>query len=129
MAEGVPPRLRPGIRPGEIVLPASAFELGVNHLGDVGLVAAIVHAWTSGRVPFRDSHWSDDGTALVCPKRLQFLDGELNRQYGLDGLPKAVADLGRTLEFLTKNQFMDAQRDSSGWVIRLGPRLRDVVGS
>jgi hypothetical protein len=99
------------------------FELGVNHLGDVGLLATIVYAWTSGRVPFRDSRWSDDGSALVCRKRLQFLDPELNRQYGSDGLPKAVADLGRTLDFLTKNQFIAAERDASGWVISLGPRL------
>jgi hypothetical protein len=41
----------------------------------------VLHAWSSGRVPFREARWSDDGTALYLPKRLKLVSDEANRIY------------------------------------------------
>ena len=96
--EGVPPAKRLGLRSGEVVLDADVFTLGTLHLGDVGVLAGIVHAWSSGVVPFKDARWSDAGTALLGPKRLELLDRELNRAYDGDGLPTSMVNLDRTLD-------------------------------
>ena len=64
---GVPPVQRLGLRAGEL-LPPSAVDLGALNVGDIGTLAVLLHAWSSGRVPFADGRWSDDGTALVVGK-------------------------------------------------------------
>lgn len=121
---GVPPRQRLGLLDGEVLLPPAAFTLGSLHVGDIGLLSLIVHAWSSGDASvFVGGRWSDDGTALLTPKRLQLRDPAANRTYNLDGLPTAIVDLARTLDHLTKNAFLVVSRDEHGWTIRRGPRL------
>jgi hypothetical protein len=111
------------------VLPAVTFELdGALHVGDAGVLAAVLYAWSSGRVVFKGARWSDVGSALIVPKALRFEDEHLKRTYAGDGMPMGVVSLAATLEHLTKNSLLSAERGSSGWVIRLGPRLRDVTG-
>jgi len=127
VSRGVPPVRRLGLLPGEVALAPETFTLGALHLADVGLLAAILHAWSGGVVPFRDSHWSDDGASLVCPKRLELLDRELNQTYGRDGLPTSVVDIRATLSHLARNSFLEVERDPAGWTVRLGPRLRGYV--
>jgi hypothetical protein len=125
VAGGVPPRLRPGIRPGEVVLPREAFELGTLHLGDLGLLSLVVYAWSSANAGvFRGGGWSNDGEALFLPKKLVLADRSLNLAFGLDGGGRVV-DVGATFEHLDRNGFLDIDRSPGGWTIRLGPRLRD----
>lgn len=121
--EGVPPARRLGLKAGEVVLPPDVVELDSLHVADVGVLVVVLHGWTSGRVPFREAHWSDDGTTLRLPKRVRFAGDELNRTYGRDGLPTNVVDIPRTLEHLARNGFLEIERDSAGWTVRLGPRL------
>jgi hypothetical protein len=80
------------------------------------------NAWSSGKVPFNDGRWSDDGEALlVSAKRLVLVDADLNRTYaGGD----AVVPLADTLEHLSRNGCLDVRRDDpAGRIIALGARL------
>ena len=71
--EGVPPLRRLGLRSGEALLPADAFFGGVLHVGDLGLLALLAHVWSSGTAGmFKGGRWSDDGRALLLPKRPEF---------------------------------------------------------
>jgi hypothetical protein len=125
VAEGVPPRLRPGVAPGETLLPAEAFALGMLHVGDLGLLALVLHAWTSGDASvFRGGRFSDDGSALVLPKKVEPRVREWNQDYSMDGAGRRVIDFAGTFDHLTRNGFLDAKRDTRGWTIRLGGRLR-----
>jgi hypothetical protein len=80
-----------------------------------------------GAVPFREARWSDDGTALYLPKRLQLVSEEANRTYDHEGIPTSFVDVARTLEHLARNDFLEVERDATGWTVRLGPRLRGYV--
>jgi hypothetical protein len=125
VAEGVPPALRPGLLPGEALLPAEAFAGGALHVGDLGLLALVLHAWTSGDAGvFRGGRFSDDGSALYLPKKLELQVREWNLDYSMDGVGHRVIDLARTLDHLDRNGFLEARRDTTGWTIRLGGRLR-----
>lgn len=126
VAEGVPPGLRPGIAPGETLLPAEAFALGTLHVGDLGLLALVLYAWSSGDAGvFRGGRFSDDGSALHVPKKIEPRVREWNLDYSMDGAGRRVIDFAWTLDHLTRNGFLDAVRDSRGWTIRLGPRLAE----
>ena len=107
----------------EVVLPPAAVELDALRVSYIGLLVVVLHGWSSGRVPFRDARWSDDGMALYLPKRLQLVSEEANRTYDHDGHPTFLVDVARTLEHLARNDFLEVERDASGWTVRLGPRL------
>ena len=116
---GVPPEKRAGLMRGEVLLPPSAVEISVLNVEDLGTLAVIAWAWSSGRIPFTDARWSDDGEAiLVSSRRLRFADKTLT-----------IADLEATVTFLDRNGFLTASRDErAGWVIALGPRMREHQG-
>lgn len=57
------------------------------------------------------------------PEAVELFDRDLNRTYDRDGLPTSMVNLNATLEHLSKNQFIEARREASGWAIRLGSRL------
>ena len=84
----------------------------------------VLHGWSSGRVPFRDARWSDDGTALYLPKRVQLMSAAANRTYDRDGHPTTLVDVARTLEHLSRTGFLEVERGHEGRTVRLGPRLR-----
>lgn len=121
--EGMPPAKRLCLRSGEVVLPPDVVELDALRVSDIGLLVVVVHAWSSGRVPFRGATWSDDGTALYVPKRLQLVSEEANRTYTHEARPTTLVDVARTLEHLARNDFLEVERDAAGWTVRLGPRL------
>jgi hypothetical protein len=125
--QGVPPARRLGLLRGEVALPAEVVELDTLRVSDMGLLVVVLHAWSSGQVPFRGARWSDDGTALYLPKRLQLVSQEANRTYGHDGLPTSLVDLARSLEHLAANDFLAVERDAQGWTVRRGPRLRSLT--
>jgi hypothetical protein len=123
--QGVPPKLRAGVGPGEVLLPPTVFETGgALNLSDIGVISLLAYSWSSGKVPFVGARWSDNGGALLAPKRLQVVDRETNQTSAWDGLPATLLNLDETLRHLDANGFISAQRDGSGWTIRLGPRLR-----
>lgn len=124
LSEGVPPHLRPGLQPGEALLPRDAFEIGTLHCGDLGLLALVLHAFSSGNAGvFRGGRFADDGDALVLPRKLELAVREWNVDYRQDGMASSVVDVARTLEHLDRNDLIDLERDAGSWVVRLGPRM------
>ena len=128
-SEGVPPQRRLGLRAGEILLPPDVVDLGTLRVFDVGVLVHVIHGWTSGVVPFRDARWSDDGSALLLPQRIQLVSEVANRMYDSDGLRVAAVNLGNVLQHLDANDFLQVERDPGGWTIRLGPRMRGYLES
>jgi hypothetical protein len=124
LSEGVPPRLRPGLHPGEALLPRAAFEIGTLHVGDLGVLALVLHAFSSGNAGvFRGGRFAEDGDALVLPRKVDLAVREWNVDYRQDGMASSVVDLVRTLEHLSRNDLIDLERDAGSWVVRLGPRM------
>jgi hypothetical protein len=101
------------------------FTTRALHVGDVGVLALVMHAWTSGDAGvFRGGRFSDNGSALYLPKKVEPRIREWNQDFTMDGAGHRVIDFARTFEHLDRNGFLDAKRDSRGWTIRLGGRLR-----
>jgi hypothetical protein len=124
LSAGVPPRLRAGIEPGEALLPREAVELRTLNVGDLGTLAVLLYAFSSGVAGvFKGGRFSEDGEALLLPKRAEFSDRALLVDFNADGTVTTVVNLHATLQHLTRNGFLDAQHDASGWTIRLGARL------
>jgi hypothetical protein len=123
--EGVPPAKRLGLRPGEVVLPPDVVELDALRVSDMGLLVVLEHARSSGIVPFREAHWSDDGTALYLPQRLRLVSEEANRQYDRDSLPTSVVNIPKTLDHLARNGFLEVEHDPNGYTVRPGLRLAE----
>ena len=108
------------------MIPPDVVELDALRVSDMGMLVVVLHAWSSGVVPFREARWSDDGTALYLPKRVRLVSDEANRQYDRDSLPTSVVDIPKTLEHLARNGFLEVERDPNGWTVKLGPRLREA---
>ena len=73
-------------------------------------------------------------TSFLAPRMGQCIASELvtlvddgrrpgglgSRPFDGEGLPTSMVNLDRTLEHLTRNGFLDAKREGSGWIVRLG---------
>ena len=125
LAAGVPPRLRSGIEPGESVLPREAVEIGTLNVGDLGLLAVLLYAWSSGNAGvFRGGRWAEDGTALLIPRKPEFANRDLLVDYEADGRVRHIINVASTLEHVRRNGFLVLSREPRGGLaISLGERL------
>lgn len=100
------------------VLPESAVGGGLD-LGDLGVLCVVRHAFATGMVLFVGGRWSQDGEALLLPKRLRLTEPRMNTTYNTEGMGSRLVGLEDSLAHLDATGHLSAKRQADGWTIRL----------